>query len=307
MRTHCGYASHSHEEASSLRPLTSLTPPPPNPNNNTRQVGEARSDARWKHRRCSHAQFIERQRAAGIPISPLLSVPGVTTKVFRRDWLHCVDQGVAADYLGNLLKEFWDMMPGASKQIRLHNLWLIIKGRYDAHPEIPDRLPGLRKGGIQSKKKAPPKLKCSAAVARGLIPIALELAEEMLDPQDPKHLSMLSAAREMHACYECLREDLPYDWLPAFRSASSKFAQHMQALAQTSNGVRWRLKPKMHMFLELAFEGSKPNRSWTYRDEDNGGYVSKLSRIRGGWHKPKTYTSKVLYLFAVHNRIPRIV
>ena len=39
-------------------------------------------------------------RAAGITPSPLLNAPWITVEIFRMDWLHCVDQGVASTLLG---------------------------------------------------------------------------------------------------------------------------------------------------------------------------------------------------------------
>ena len=48
--------------------------------------------------------------AHGRKICPLLSVPGVKNTLFKVDWLHAVDSGVGADFLGNefktLLTEF---------------------------------------------------------------------------------------------------------------------------------------------------------------------------------------------------------
>ena len=44
----------------------------------------------------------------------------------------------------------------------------------------------------------------------------------------------------------------------------------------------WRVKPKLHMFLELCSEGSHPAKFWNYRDEDWGGSVARMARGRGG-------------------------
>ena len=67
------------------------------------QVHRAESDARWRRERFSLVEFLERQMRKGIAINPIFSVAGIILEIFRIDWLHAVDLGVAADFLGNLL------------------------------------------------------------------------------------------------------------------------------------------------------------------------------------------------------------
>ena len=42
----------------------------------------------------SHEEFKQRQLEQGKQMSPLFATPGFSTKTFKRDWLHIVDQGV---------------------------------------------------------------------------------------------------------------------------------------------------------------------------------------------------------------------
>ena len=65
-----------------------------------RDVG---SDARWRANRVDLWTLLRKLRANNINPSPLFDVPWVTNAIFRMDWLHCVDQGIAADFLGNVL------------------------------------------------------------------------------------------------------------------------------------------------------------------------------------------------------------
>ena len=60
----------------------------------------------------------------GVTPSGLLSCPGLTMDDLMIDWLHTVDKGVAADVVGNVLKEVMEMLPGANETQRRQPLWL---------------------------------------------------------------------------------------------------------------------------------------------------------------------------------------
>lgn len=241
----------------------------------------------------------------GKGISPIFSVPGTTTKIFRRDWLHAADQGVGADFMGNFLKVLITVTPGASNKQRRSNLWTRIRAWYAAK-DVKDKLVGLRCAGIQTKKQ-PPKLKSSAAACRALIPFADEAAHDSLDPTKPAHAAIQHAARALHECYRCLSQDHA-EWRVVLPRESKKFCLGYKALRLHSSNKDWKVKPKMHQFVEMCSGHSKPNMSWTYRDEDYGGSIAQLCRIKGGkWMKVSSYCSKALILFKTRNKIPRIV
>ena len=70
--------------------IDTLCPAPP-----ALQVADADTIAEWRHQRLSTLEFIHRQKELGKKISPIFSVQGVSNRIFRFDWLHAVDQGVA--------------------------------------------------------------------------------------------------------------------------------------------------------------------------------------------------------------------
>ena len=71
---------------------------------------------------------------------------------------------------------------------------------------------------------------------------------------------------------------------------------------------KWfRIKPKLHMFLHVCSDGSRPARYWAYRDEDYGGSVARLSRRRGGCRNATATSLNVLQRFAILNPMVRIV
>ena len=65
------------------------------------KVHEAADDATWKHQRWTTEDFLAFLVTVGKELSPLLSVFGVFNTLFKVDWLHAVDQGVGAGFLGN--------------------------------------------------------------------------------------------------------------------------------------------------------------------------------------------------------------
>ena len=251
--------------------------------------------------------FLIRQRRQGKKISPLFGIPGFSLKIFRRDWLHIVDQGIGADFIGNCFKKLLAFMPGSNKKQRRLALWDRIRAYYDGN-DVRDRMVGLKNWGIQAPKK-PPKLKASAAAARALIPFCYEQCQISLDPANPGHEAIINAARHLNECYRCLSTDA-VDWRTRLERESRGFAVQYAALQDFHAGAKprvWVVKPKMHQFLEMCSGSSKPNMSWTYRDEDFGGTIAQLCRIKGGcWKQVLLYTKKMLLLFKTKHRVPRI-
>ena len=89
---------------------------------------------------------------------------------------------------------------------------------------------------------------------------------------------------------------------------SRKFAAQAVALEATSpKRKHWRVKPKMHIFLELCCGEEKPSLFWAYRDEDFGGTCARMARRRGGLLKPSATSSNVLKRFLMKSQVPRIL
>ena len=208
-------------------------------------VADASHDARWRRERLSHHEFLAKQLQRGALISPIFDAPFVTTKTFRRDWLHLVDLGIAADYLGNLFKVFRDKLPGRNQEVRVRALWLRVLAFYNGPPVITDRLAKLPNSWIQADGQKPPKLKGNASTTRALVPFAYTLAQELLDPADPKEEAMIVGADHLNRCYTCLSSNT-YGWREILARSSSAFVLQFGALQAASDGIHWRCKPKLH-------------------------------------------------------------
>ena len=240
----------------------------------------------------------------GRDISPVFSIPWLTHQQFRIDWLHCCDQGVAADFAGNFFKCVAKRIPGRNNKERTSALWVRLSAWYSAY-DIRDKLPCLTVTMIQSSKKAP-KLRASAACCRALVPFMHELAMEMLDPGKPEELAVQAAAEALHNCYRTLSASAHFEH-GYLMEQSILFAQQYVALSlHASDDLTWRVKPKLHMWLELCQEGSKPSLFWCYRDEDFGGSVAAMSKHRGGKYSAHGMSKRLLQHFLIKQPVVRL-
>ena len=152
----------------------------------------------------------------------MLEAPWVTTKIFRMDWLHIADLGVAADFIGNFLKFIVTivMLVGDLKQkcATLFNLMMLY---YEAEG-ISDRYDCLLPTFFLPKD-GPYKMKGSASKIRALVPFVWQLAQEMLDISVPTHAALRHAAFHLHEVYNALSADHP-DPCATMKEHGIKFA-----------------------------------------------------------------------------------
>ena len=244
------------------------------------QVRDVGLDAGWRAQRLSHADVIMRMVAQGHSVNPLFSIPWLTTVVLKLDWLHCCDQGVAADFLGNCFLLLSTKLLGRSQKDRVSALWGLIKEWYRAN-RVTDQLQNLTYSMLKQPDR-PPKLRCSAAQCRALVPCCRGLCTRFLGIANQQERDVLAASDYLWHCYQALSSD---NLAPAADLAhhSVLFAEKYVALSDAAaHPHEWRIKPKLHLWLELCSEKGRPSQFWNYRDEDFGGSVAKFSRRRGG-------------------------
>jgi hypothetical protein len=208
------------------------------------------------------------------------------------DWLHAADQGVTADFVGNVFHYFLDQFPGTDDKERCNALFQDILQFYDEE-DVPDRLDCLLPTFFTNRQGM--KLRCSAAKCRRLVPFAFRLAEELADMSNPVEEAIHKAAFHLNEVYTSLSNELHEP--QAMKEHSIKFASQYVALHDHLNGGDdrlWKIKPKLHFFLHLCSDGGRPSQHWCYRDEDFGGSVAKAARRRGGLLKPASTSRRVL-------------
>ena len=155
------------------------------------QVCDAGEDEPWRSPagRLSTQELLEREWNRGKRVCPLFSVFGIFNHLFVVDWLHCADQGVAADFLGNefeyLVK---NIMPGSNQDVRCEALRTHLLTYYDDNPDVTDRLKNFALKSFKGSTKGggkPPKLKGSAAVIRALVRFGDQMAQRYLSDDNP--------------------------------------------------------------------------------------------------------------------------
>jgi len=82
------------------------------------KVRDVDEHARWRNNPLQWKDIIGKVLTIQTEVSPLFFAPWVNHKLFRKDWLHIADQGVGADFLGNLLWLALDKMPGSNRPAR---------------------------------------------------------------------------------------------------------------------------------------------------------------------------------------------
>lgn len=236
----------------------------------------------------------------------MFEAPFVTTSIFRIDWLHCADQGCAADYLGNILLLCAGKLPGNNLKAKCLVLWGKVQEFYKEE-SVQDRLQNLTLTMLKQPKKAP-KLRASAAQCRALVPFAHKLSQELLSTASPIEGTAKQGMFHLCECYKTLSADCIFA-ADLLKEHSIRFAQLYVALeaAQGNDNKLWAIKPKLHMFLELCSDGSRPSMCWNYRDEDWGGTVARMSRRRGGILRAKVFSSNLLYRFRLQQPMIRMM
>ena len=255
------------------------------------KVREYASDSTWRSERPESHEVIRGILERRGSLNPLLEAPWVKTSIFKMDWLHAADQGISADFAGNLLYYFEDMFPGTCRDDRCTAMMGMIQEYYELD-NVQDRLDSL-KPGLYTKSTGM-KLKCSAAKCRKLIPFLAKLTDELCDQTDPVENAMHKAAYHLNQIYATLSSSADNSGM---KDHSIKFAAQYVALHDhfyPTDDRLFRLKPKMHLFLHLCSDGGEPAKSWCYRDEDFGGSVGKAARRRGGLLMPASTSQKII-------------
>lgn len=257
------------------------------------------STASWRQpaHRLSHWQFLNRVHEQGGTTSQLFQCPGFSTGCIKFDWLHVMDLGVTADFLGNL---FWMLLPmqeGETKASQISALFKKMKQFFQLN-KVENQLKDLTEKMLRKKASVSPKLRASAAEARALVPFAAQEALASLNDNILDHGAAKQAAAHLAHCYNMLSH-AEY-CKQTLESHSIKFCLLYKSLedsAKASNKPLWGVKPKMHLFQEICMLDENPADTWTYRDEDFGGYLAHASRQRGGKATVNSICSTVLTKF----------
>ena len=257
--------------------------------------------AAWRKGRYSEQEFWSKQRANNVSPSCLFALPGMSLEFVCIDVLHAMDLGVSQDAIGNVLWEALTsgMLEGGTLEQCCASLWAKLRKHY-AIFKSPNRLQNLTVEMIKKVGKGP-KLRAKGAETRGMVPFALECAIDLHAYKASTHsLTVLQCMSSLMDFYTLMSLD---EYPPEVGAkACRKFNLLYHALSQESaqNGYEafWKLKPKHHMFAEMAEYQApslgNPSAFWNYADEDFVGWVAKLASSKGGPTSAATTAKKVL-------------
>jgi hypothetical protein len=273
------------------------------------KVHECSSDIWWKKQRLSHSDVILGILKKGHAISPIFSIPHCTKELFKIDWLHAVDMGVAQDFLGSLFVRCLRHLPGKNQEEQCASLHRKMIEYYKAMPEQPQSKMLQLKLSMLKKRGSPyPKLRAKGGEVKSLIPFAEKLAKEVLgNSAECKAIKL--CASSLLECYKQLSKDsfAKEDLLASATKFGLQYAG-LHKVSQERGESLWPMKPKFHMFQELCFTSEdSPAKYFTYRDESFGGFVSSMCERRGGAFTPLAVGQSFFDRFAALFAVPVLV
>ena len=258
-------------------------------------------DAVWRTARLTHFDNLLRWKRKNIVPNTIFSAPFFCVCLFVLDWLHIMDLGVACDFLGNIFKMLLAHQHGTNQKTRVENLYKQMVEYYERH-SVDNRLDNLTLSML-GKDRKPPKLRAKAAEARGLISFAREQAELHLLDANALECAAKQASIHLEACYFCLHAQTFKSEVMAEHSRT--FCLLLAALEETAEQPNWRLKPKAHLMQEMCeMMKVNPSKHWTYRDEDFGGSMAAMARVRGCKGSAKVVGQNVLLKFQAKCKLP---
>ena len=215
------------------------------------------------------------------------------------------DQGITPVFLGGLFHlVLKDDKLGPNEAARCAWLWEQIQAWYQAE-KVSDRLHALVVTMIKPKK-GPIELTGSGAQIRCLGPFGLRLVNGWdLADMDFEMMGAKICMRHLARCYDFLSVEARQGEETLLQHALA-YHHNLQGL-HSMNPTRWQIRPKLHLFLELAAEPGPPSASWNYREESYGGSVSKQSHQKGGVGTPLAMSRSCLTKLCVKEGVPRLV
>lgn len=259
-------------------------------------------DAPWRAERRSHWQLLDMWRQQGIQPSPIIGAPWFSSAVFQLDWLHVMDIGVTLDFLANAFLVLLRRYPQPTLRERTQAMFRSIQ-EYYKREKIDSRLETLTPNMLQQKATQPPKLRARGAVARGLITYVQGETAAHCQDDVLEEATVKAAASHLFGMYANLSHDAFSH--ESLADHSRKFALLWRALEASTAEPFWRTKPKLHQMQELCeMLEHNPSLNWTYRDEDFGGFMAQLVRIRGGLATAKQVGDNALTKFFARHELP---
>ena len=248
---------------------------------------DPRPSAKWKRKRLTPQQTFRQILDNGFRISPLFSIPGFTVANICIDVLHAVDLGLAQEILGSLFFECLGVFArGRNRKEQVLDFEQKLKAHYKRMGTT-NRINHVTPEMIKRDGK-PPKFRAKGGETRHCVPYALEIGVAMHAANPNEHTARVLECIDGLMEFYMLLVVRPFPMeacQKVGRKVYTKFVElNEEAIAQ--NSLCWRLKPKLHLFMELIdFQMEElgcPADYWNYKDEDYVGLCASVGESRGG-------------------------
>ena len=236
----------------------------------------------------------------GVGPSPLFRLPRFILEMICIDVLRALDLGFSQLVIGNLIWEYMnEFATGPNQEKRMQEVWVKLKA-HSKDMNTKNRIQALTNEMVRRDGKGPC-MRTKGAETRNLVPFAFSLAQEMHEARPTRHtMSVRACVASLMDFYMLMSLDV-YD-VEAGSAACRKCVGLYRALSMeaAAHGREkdWKMKPKLHMFQELAeFQAPQmgnPRNFWTYQDEDFVGWVAKIAHSRGGAKAAATAATRVM-------------
>ena len=155
--------------------------------------------------------------------------------------------------MGNVLLELLSTYEGSrDRNVKMKALWEDVRAEYDRQ-EVPtgNRFPTLRVKRFLGQGKSP-KLKGKAAHIRYLVPV-LDCIVQRRFPKEGLHTqTVMSCMQNLGIAYACLQDFDPVKLDAASRRLALLYCALEKEQVEAGIEKRWKVKPKLHLFLELS-------------------------------------------------------
>ena len=235
--------------------------------------------------------------SSGVAMSSLFKCPGFTYFMVMVDVLHTLELGVTQEVLGNGFFECLSssLCAGRNRAAQVSLLFQRIKDFYRTHRPT-SQIANLTIEMVKQPGK-PPRFRGKAAETRHLVPFAMLLVNDLVAAHPGTHNETVkNAVRQLYWFYMTMGTS-PFDQANAATSARRFCVLYsaLRAEAERAGINSWRIKLKLHCFLELAEfqtnESGDPSNLLAYKDEDFVGMVGTVGHSRGG-SRSATHTAE---------------
>ena len=219
-----------------------------------------------------------------------MSAKGMRLECVTVDLLHCVDLGIAAHVIANILFILIitrSVLGGTNMEQRIAHLNAHLSVWY-SKTKTKCRVQGKLTLERLRPKTQWPKLKAKGAATRYLIPYVLEMIKEHAsEVGDDQIIAVVQLLQQFYIILENEGRFLSYTARRDLTKIGNDFGILYCALARRASEARvklWKLSPKLHMFMHLCISLSdvagcyiNPRHFWTYADEDLVGQLIEVA------------------------------